>query len=58
MEVRYQMEGQTEETVLGVDFVNVYPFNNTIFIRYIKADKPGELVIDLIHLKYFKIYKD
>jgi len=58
MEVRYQLKGDKETTVVGVDFVHFYPFGKTIFIRYLKNNRGGELLLDASKVMYLKIYRD
>ena len=58
MEVRYQIKHEGEQIVKEVDFVNFYPANDTIFVRYGKEKKPGELLIGVHTLTYFKVYRD
>ncbi len=58
MEVRYMLDDGPEVIVTGVDFLNLYPFNKTVMIRYIKDNKPGEALVDTKHLTYLKVYKE
>lgn len=58
MEVHYMLKAEKETIVTGVDFVNFYPLNVTVFIRYIKDGRAGEIVIDVEQINYLKIYND
>ena len=58
MEVRYQLKDEKEESVERVDFVNFYPANETIFVRYCREKKPCELMLNATKMIYFKVYRD
>ena len=58
MEVRYKVKEHHEEMVKGVDFVNMYPLNNSVFVHYVKDGTPGELIIDRTNLQYLKVYNE